>query len=164
MPTAPMMHGMPDSKADVSISFLCRSRCTCSDLSHLQGKAKKRRKKQQARVEGAPKKPATSFVMFSNAQREQVKQENPGLNFIDVGKKLGEMWRGMDPAVKTDWNERATIAKDAYLEHKKRWLEERSMQAGENSENSQHDAHFLLLFSSKSLRHDTLRSEAYCSC
>jgi structure-specific recognition protein 1 len=68
--------------------------------------------------------------MFSNAQREQVKEEHPGLNFIDVGKKLGEMWREMDPALKKQWEERATIAKDQYLAAKKRWLEERSMQTG----------------------------------
>ena len=36
------------------------------------------------------------------SQREQVKQDFPGLNFIDVGKKLGEMWREMDPAVKKE--------------------------------------------------------------
>jgi hypothetical protein len=54
-----------------------------------EGKTKRRRKNKHAKAEGAPKKPATSFVMFSNAQRETVKQEHPGLNFIDVGKKLG---------------------------------------------------------------------------
>lgn len=54
-----------------------------------EGKTKRRRKNKHAKAEGAPKKPATSFVMFSNAQRETVKEEHPGLNFIDVGKKLG---------------------------------------------------------------------------
>ena len=36
----------------------------------------------------------------------------------------------MDPATKKEWEERATVAKDAYLEQKKRWLEERSIQSG----------------------------------
>jgi len=98
--------------------------------SKAEGKTKRRRKNKHAKAEGAPKKPATSFVMFSNAQREQVKEEHPGLNFIDVGKKLGEMWREMDPVLKKQWEERATTAKDQYLEAKKRWLEERSMQTG----------------------------------
>ena len=29
----------------------------------------------------------------------QVKEENPGLSFLDLGRKLGEMWREMDPQV-----------------------------------------------------------------
>ena len=41
-----------------------------------------------------------------------------------------EMWREMDPETKKGWEERATIAKDAYLEQKRRWLEERSLQTG----------------------------------
>ncbi|EKX39368.1 hypothetical protein GUITHDRAFT_76406, partial [Guillardia theta CCMP2712] len=80
--------------------------------------------------QGAPKKPATSFVMFSNAHREEVKAANPGLSFIDVGKKLGEMWREMDPTVRKEWEDRATAAKDEYLEAKKIWLEHRSVQSG----------------------------------
>lgn len=61
--------------------------------------ATKGRKRRKRIPQGGPKKPATSFVLFSNTVREQVKEENPGLSFLDLGKKLGEMWREMDPAV-----------------------------------------------------------------
>jgi len=61
-------------------------------------KGRKRRKKIP---QGGPKKPATSFVLFSNTVREQVKEEHPGLSFLDLGRKLGEMWREMDTQVGT---------------------------------------------------------------
>jgi hypothetical protein len=61
--------------------------------------ATKGRKRRKRIPQGGPKKPATSFVLFSNTVREQVKQDNQGLSFLDLGRKLGEMWREMDPNV-----------------------------------------------------------------
>lgn len=61
--------------------------------------ATKGRKRRKRIPQGGPKKPATSFVLFSNCVREQVKEEHPGLSFLDLGRKLGEMWREMDPPV-----------------------------------------------------------------
>ena len=61
--------------------------------------ATKGRKRRKRIPQGGPKKPATSFVLFSNTVREQVKQDNPNLSFLDLGRKLGEMWREMDPNV-----------------------------------------------------------------
>ncbi|KAJ1482588.1 hypothetical protein T484DRAFT_1951871, partial [Baffinella frigidus] len=59
-------------------------------------KTGKRRRKKKPAMEGAPKKPATSFVMFSNQHRAQVRADNPDLGFLDIGRKLGEMWRALD--------------------------------------------------------------------
>lgn len=78
--------------------------------------------------QGGPKKPATSFVLFSNTMREQVKQDHPGLSFTELGRKLGEMWREMDPNIRKDYEDRATAAKDRYLEEKKAWLAQRAAQ------------------------------------
>lgn len=89
------------------------------------GKQRRKRKKQP---EGGPKKPATSFVLFSNTMREQVKQDHPGLSFTELGRKLGEMWREMDPNIRKDYEDRATAAKDRYLEEKKAWLAQRAAQ------------------------------------
>lgn len=88
--------------------------------------ATKGRKRRKRIPQGGPKKPATSFVLFSNTVREQVKEENPGLSFLDLGKKLGEMWREMDPAVRKEYEDRANQAKEKYLEEKKIWLAQRA--------------------------------------
>jgi len=101
-------------------------------MPEVPTKGRRRRKKI---AQGGPKKPATSFVMFSNAHREEVKAANPGLSFIDVGKKLGEMWREMDPTVRKEWEDRATAAKDEYLEAKKIWLAQRAAGMAAGAEN-----------------------------
>ncbi len=78
-------------------------------------------------LQGGPKKPATSFVLFSNTVREQVKAENPGIAFLDLGKKLGEMWRDMQPEAKKAYVEQATAQKDKYLQDKREWLAARAL-------------------------------------
>ena len=77
--------------------------------------------------QGGPKKPATSFVLFSNTVREKVKAENPGIAFLDLGKKLGEMWRDMEPEQKKTYVDQATQQKDQYLKDKRDWLAARAL-------------------------------------
>lgn len=61
--------------------------------------------------------------MFSNEKRESVKADNPGISFTDIGRKLGEMWREMDPDVKKEYETRAMTAKDKYMLEKKAYLD-----------------------------------------
>lgn len=60
------------------------------DLSSLmpRGEATKRK-----RVEIAPKKPLTSFMLFSREKRPHLKLEHPEWKVSDFGKKMGELWR-----------------------------------------------------------------------
>lgn len=88
--------------------------------------AKGSRKRRKRIPQGGPKKPATSFVLFSNTVREQVKEENPGLSFLDLGRKLGEMWREMEPQERKEYEDKANEAKERYLEEKKVWLAQRA--------------------------------------
>jgi hypothetical protein len=75
---------------------------------------------------GKPRKPATAFVMFSNQWREQIKTENPGISFTDIGRKLGEMWREMKPELKKVYQDRSVEAKEKYLAEKQQWLQARA--------------------------------------
>ena len=56
-----------------------------------------------------------------------MKADNPGIAFLDLGKKLGEMWRDMDPALKQAYIDQATEQKDKYLQDKRRWLSDRAL-------------------------------------
>eukprot|EP00802_Teleaulax_amphioxeia_P018840 Tamp_19049.p1 GENE.Tamp_19049~~Tamp_19049.p1 ORF type:complete len:158 (+),score=39.73 Tamp_19049:70-543(+) len=95
-------------------------------LKKKRGRPSKRKKRnKQAKAEGAPKRPATAFVMFSNQHRQEVKDANPQLTMVEIAKKLGEMWRGMEQDVRKEWEEKATSAKDHYMDEKKLWLEQR---------------------------------------
>ena len=66
-------------------------------------------------------------MLFSNTVREKVKAENPGIAFLDLGKKLGEMWRDMEPELKQGYIDQATQQKDRYLRDKRAWLSSRAM-------------------------------------
>ena len=46
-------------------------------------------------------------MFFSNAKRAQVKEENPGIAFGEVGRKLGEMWKAITPEDRVQHDEKA---------------------------------------------------------
>ena len=73
--------------------------------------AKKARKKKD---KDAPKKALSAFMFFSAAKREQVKTENPGIAFGDVGKKLGEMWKACSADDKAPFDAQAEEDKGRY--------------------------------------------------
>lgn len=50
-------------------------------------------------------------MFFSNAMREKVKADNPGIAFGEVGKKLGELWRGASAEEKAEFEEKAAADK-----------------------------------------------------
>eukprot|EP00891_Asterochloris_glomerata_P007691 jgi/Astpho2/7691/Aster-02572 len=57
-------------------------------------KAKPKRAK---KAKDAPKGALSAFMWFSNEKRPQVKEQFPDIAFGEVGKKLGEMWKAVDP-------------------------------------------------------------------
>lgn len=50
-------------------------------------------------------------MFFSNANREKVKADNPGIAFGEVGRKLGELWRAATPDEKKEYDEQAAADK-----------------------------------------------------
>lgn len=44
-----------------------------------------------------------AFMNFSNANRQQVMDENPGLPITEIAKLLGSMWRALSDADKKSW-------------------------------------------------------------
>jgi ABC-type transporter MlaC component len=76
-----------------------------------KGGAKGKKKKKDP---NAPKRGMTAFMYFSNEMRPKVKAENPDLSFGDMGKKLGEMFRGLTPEEKRKYEKKAEDDKDRY--------------------------------------------------
>ncbi|KAL3141436.1 hypothetical protein ABBQ32_005004 [Trebouxia sp. C0010 RCD-2024] len=74
-------------------------------------KAKKPRKKKD---KDEPKKGLSAFMFFSQANREKVKSENPGIAFTDVARVLGEKWKNIDPGEKAEFEEQAAKDKLRY--------------------------------------------------
>ena len=55
----------------------------------------------------------SGFILFSNENREGVKASNPNIEFKEVGRKLGEMWRELDEEAKSAWNAKAAAHNEA---------------------------------------------------
>ena len=53
---------------------------------------KKRKRSKKVRDPSAPKRPLSSFMVFSGLHRQEVSQSNPELKVTQISSKLGEMW------------------------------------------------------------------------
>ncbi|CAI5459118.1 unnamed protein product [Closterium sp. Yama58-4] len=76
------------------------------------GSKKKRKKKDP----DAPKRALSGFMYFSQAQREQVKKDNPGIAFGDIGKLIGEKWKKMSGEEKAPYESKAREDKARYAD------------------------------------------------
>ncbi|CAI7848416.1 unnamed protein product [Closterium sp. NIES-53] len=74
---------------------------------------KKKRKKKDP---DAPKRALSGFMYFSQAQREQVKKDNPGIAFGDIGKLIGEKWKKMSGEEKAPYESKARDDKARYAD------------------------------------------------
>ncbi|KAG8800884.1 Non-histone chromosomal protein 6 [Serendipita sp. 399] len=69
----------------------------------------------------APKKALSPYMFFTQEWREKIKEENPGIGFGEVAKRLGAKWKSMSDEEKEPYIEkhqadkkRAEDAKEAY--------------------------------------------------
>lgn len=51
----------------------------------------------------ATKRPLSGYMKFVKAKRAEVVKAHPSLKVTEVGKKLGEMWRGLSDAEKAKY-------------------------------------------------------------
>lgn len=59
-----------------------------------------------------PKKPLSAYVLFCNANRQEVRNKNPDLNPTGVMSLLGKLWK--ETTDKTEWNNLAEKDKERY--------------------------------------------------
>ena len=57
-------------------------------------------KKNKTRKTGGAKKALSGFMKFCKEKRPEVMDENPGIQFQNVGKELGKKWRALSEADK----------------------------------------------------------------
>lgn len=75
-----------------------------------EGGAKKRKKKDP----NAPKRPLSTFFLFSQDERPAVKALYPNYSVGEIAKELGERWNKVSPEVKAKYELKATQAKQNY--------------------------------------------------
>lgn len=54
----------------------------------------------------------SSYLLFSNAKRDEIIKANPGIAFTDVGKKAGEMWKSLSEAEKKPYVDQSNSIKE----------------------------------------------------
>jgi len=94
-----------------------------SDKKRKASKKKDKTKKQKKHKKDplAPKRPCTAYIFFSNARREEVKTQNPGIKFSEVAGKISELWKNISPKEKAKFEQMAKEAKEKYDEVKKEY-------------------------------------------
>lgn len=73
------------------------------------GKKRKLSKKSRSGGEKSKRGPS-AFMLFSQANRDQAKENNPGASFGEIGKALGEMWHALSADEKEEWKNKASTA------------------------------------------------------
>ncbi|KAK9813590.1 hypothetical protein WJX73_008969 [Symbiochloris irregularis] len=75
--------------------------------------AKKKRKKKD---KNAPKGALSSYMFFGNANREQIKADNPGAPVTEIAKFIGAKWKEATAEDKAPFEEQARQDKERYKE------------------------------------------------
>ena len=58
--------------------------------------------------------PLLSVCACSNTKREQVKEDNPGIKFGEVAKKISELWKSVTPSEKSKFEK---VSHTRYMGH-----------------------------------------------
>ncbi|KAJ6446142.1 HMG box-containing protein [Purpureocillium lavendulum] len=66
----------------------------------------------------APKRGLSAYMFFANEQRENVREENPGISFGQVGKLLGERWKALNDKQRAPYEAKAAADKKRYEDEK----------------------------------------------
>ncbi|KAL5239533.1 hypothetical protein ACI65C_006943 [Semiaphis heraclei] len=91
-------------------------------------------KKSKKPDDGRPKRAATAYMIWFNEAREEIKSDNPGISFVDIAKKGGELWKKMSNSEKSKYEEKAAKSKEEYIEAMKEFKE--SGRGAESSKDS----------------------------
>ncbi|XP_057670954.1 FACT complex subunit Ssrp1 [Diorhabda carinulata] len=93
---------------------------------------KKREKKEKG--DNKPKRAITAFMLWLNANRDKIKEENKGISFTDIAKKGGELWRELKD--KSEWEEKAKKDKERYEAEMKEFKASGGATSGESKKSS----------------------------
>ncbi|XP_012875942.1 PREDICTED: high mobility group protein B4 [Dipodomys ordii] len=83
------------------------------EMMNYIGKKKKRRKKKDPQ---APRRPPSSYLIFSQDHYAQLKKENPGWSIVQVAKAMGKMWSTTTDVDKQPYEQRAAVLRSKYFE------------------------------------------------
>lgn len=78
----------------------------------------KTRTEKKKKDPNAPKRGLSAYMFFANEQRDNVREENPGISFGQVGKVLGERWKALSEKQRGPYEAKAAQDKKRYEDEK----------------------------------------------
>jgi len=101
---------------------------------------KKKRKKKAKKDPSKPKRSMSSFMFFANAKRPQVREKYPNSKITDIGKRLSELWKEIDPDEKKKYEEMAARDKERYAKAMKDYKPPAVTRESSSSDSSSDDS------------------------
>ncbi len=95
---------------------------------HLKPAAKPASTSKKRKDPDAPKRAVGAYVWFTMEERPKIQQEFKGIKFAEIGKILGERWRGLTPVEKKKYNLIASKDRDRLQVELKAYKEKQTRQ------------------------------------
>jgi len=106
-------------KSPQELTKLLDSKKVKTDIqSIISPKTRKTKKKKDPT---RPKTPLNSYMFFTAANRQKIKDANPELKLTEISVKIGEVWRGLSEKKKKTFETMAKKDKDRYDEEMKNY-------------------------------------------
>ncbi|WAQ92026.1 hypothetical protein PtA15_15A420 [Puccinia triticina] len=74
----------------------------------IPGGKKKRVKRE--RDPNAPKRPASAYILFQNAVRQEMRAANPTADYKELARQIGDRWKNLSEEAKRPWSEAGKLA------------------------------------------------------
>lgn len=74
----------------------------------IPGGKKKRVKRE--RDPNAPKRPASAYILFQNAVRQEMRAANPTADYKELARQIGDRWKNLSEDDKRPWSEAGKLA------------------------------------------------------
>ncbi|KAI9342530.1 high mobility group box domain-containing protein, partial [Obelidium mucronatum] len=78
-------------------------------------------KKKAKKDPNAPKGASSSFILYSNAMRNRIKEDEPSLSMTDISKKIGALWKEVSADEKKKYEDLAAKDKERYKREMAAW-------------------------------------------
>ncbi|KAH9448509.1 hypothetical protein MJO28_014959 [Puccinia striiformis f. sp. tritici] len=78
----------------------------------IPGGKKKRVKRE--RDPNAPKRPASAYILFQNAVRQEMRAANPTADYKELARQIGDRWKNLSDDAKRPWSEAGKLAMNSW--------------------------------------------------
>lgn len=98
---------------------------------------KRKRTTKKEKDPDAPKRPLSSYMLFCQEERENVKEEHPDFKAKDILSELGRRWKALDDDEKKAYTDKFNANKKVYEVEKKAYDAKKKSEASDDEDESE---------------------------